>query len=128
MSIVAKLGGKVMTKKDVQLNIRMTRELKEKIEASAKANNRTTNAEAITLIEASLNDSTSQKLDLWTKTKISENSIPGKEFNDEEMKEIFTESYRDIVDEILKENMDKIMSRASDKLVSLITKDLHKKD
>ncbi|KLU14354.1 MULTISPECIES: Arc family DNA-binding protein [Xenorhabdus] len=43
-----------MTKKDVQLNIRMTRDLKDRIEASAKANNRTANAEAITLIEFAL--------------------------------------------------------------------------
>ncbi len=39
-----------MTKKDVQLNIRMNKELKERIDASAKANNRTSNAEATTLL------------------------------------------------------------------------------
>lgn len=43
-----------MAKKDVQLNIRMSQELKERIEKSAKNNNRTINAEAITLIEAAL--------------------------------------------------------------------------
>ncbi|HGY2266181.1 TPA: Arc family DNA-binding protein [Morganella morganii] len=43
-----------MAKKDVQLNIRMTQELKDRIEKSAKSNNRTINAEAITLIESAL--------------------------------------------------------------------------
>lgn len=45
-----------MTKKDVQLNIRMTQELKNRIEKSAKKNNRTINAEAITLIEFGLDN------------------------------------------------------------------------
>ncbi|MCL0010328.1 Arc family DNA-binding protein [Providencia rettgeri] len=43
-----------MSKKDVQLNIRITQELKDKIEESAKKNNRSINAEAITLMERSL--------------------------------------------------------------------------
>lgn len=47
-----------MAKKDVQLNIRMTQELKDRIEKSAKINNRTINAEAITLIETALSGNT----------------------------------------------------------------------
>ncbi|MBD2816566.1 Arc family DNA-binding protein [Xenorhabdus sp. Flor] len=43
-----------MSKKDVQLNIRITQELKERIEESAKANNRSINAETITLINKAL--------------------------------------------------------------------------
>ncbi|CDH26414.1 Arc family DNA-binding protein [Xenorhabdus bovienii] len=43
-----------MSKKDVQLNIRITQELKEQIEESAKENNRSINAEAITLMESAL--------------------------------------------------------------------------
>ncbi len=43
-----------MSKKDVQLNIRVTQELKDKIEESAKRNNRSINAEAITLMEEAL--------------------------------------------------------------------------
>ncbi|HHZ8506508.1 TPA: Arc family DNA-binding protein [Morganella morganii] len=43
-----------MSKKDVQLNIRITQELKDRIEQSAKMNNRSINAEAMTLIEESL--------------------------------------------------------------------------
>ncbi|SPZ24091.1 Arc-like DNA binding domain [Providencia rettgeri] len=39
-----------MSKKDVQFNIRMTKELKERIDEEAKANNRTANAEATTLL------------------------------------------------------------------------------
>lgn len=43
-----------MSKRDVQLNIRITQELKDRIERSAKLSNRSINAEAITLIEESL--------------------------------------------------------------------------
>ncbi|EJG2207113.1 hypothetical protein RGO69_001316 [Morganella morganii] len=45
-----------MAKKDVQLNIRMTQDLKDRIEKSAKLNNRTINAEATTLIEFGLDN------------------------------------------------------------------------
>ncbi len=43
-----------MSKRDIQLNIRVTQELKDKIEESAKRNNRSINAEAITLMEEAL--------------------------------------------------------------------------
>ncbi|CAB5644605.1 MULTISPECIES: Arc family DNA-binding protein [Providencia] len=49
-----------MEKKDVQLNIRMTQELKKRIEDSARSNNRTINTEAITLIEKALSDQMSE--------------------------------------------------------------------
>lgn len=49
-----------MGKKDVQLNIRMTQELKKRIEDSARSNNRTINTEAITLIEKALSDEMSE--------------------------------------------------------------------
>ncbi|MDE9543840.1 Arc family DNA-binding protein [Xenorhabdus bovienii] len=50
-----------MSKRDIQLNIRITQELKDKIDDSAKKNNRSINAEAITLIEQSLPDQNAHK-------------------------------------------------------------------
>ncbi|MBD2799510.1 Arc family DNA-binding protein [Xenorhabdus sp. M] len=47
-----------MSKKDVQLNIRITQELKERIEESAKENNRSINAETITLLNKALENKT----------------------------------------------------------------------
>jgi uncharacterized protein (DUF1778 family) len=53
-----------MSKKDIQLNIRITQELKDLIDASAKKNNRSINAEAITLMEFALETQISDKSSL----------------------------------------------------------------
>ncbi|MDE9519731.1 Arc family DNA-binding protein [Xenorhabdus bovienii] len=89
-----------MTKKDVQLNIRMTKDLKNKIEASAKANNRTTNAEAITLIEQSLPD---------------QNAHEAIQPNDEKQPDI-----RDELREELKEYLEKELIKNKDKIEETI--------
>ncbi len=102
MSIVAKLGGKLMTKKDVQLNIRMTQELKDRIEKSAKSNNRTINAEAITLIETALSGNV-----------IPSNFIPS-DLIDEMPNHEANERLNKRLDSILKDQVGKFIEQAED--------------
>ncbi|MCB4843117.1 Arc family DNA-binding protein [Providencia rettgeri] len=89
-----------MSKKDVQLNIRITQYLKEQIEESAKRNNRSINAETITLIEKALSDDFLQ-LDFVPDDLVNENKITAKE--KEDLNELISESIRSRMADIVEE-------------------------
>ncbi|EPG7686719.1 Arc family DNA-binding protein [Providencia rettgeri] len=89
-----------MSKKDVQLNIRITQHLKEQIEESAKRNNRSINAETITLIEKALSDDFLQ-LDFVPDDLVNENKITAKE--KEDLNELISESIRSRMADIVEE-------------------------
>ncbi|AND13478.1 Arc family DNA-binding protein [Providencia rettgeri] len=117
-----------MSKKDVQLNIRISQDLKDRIEKSAKNNNRSINAEAITLIEKSL-----YKQEYAEKHMIGDSSLIEKirEKHPESSKDIDEQdlvlSFNIVADEFIKINEDKIKEMSINALSSVLSKRESKK-
>ncbi|WP_119312666.1 Arc family DNA-binding protein [Morganella morganii] len=94
-----------MAKKDVQLNIRMTQELKDRIEKSAKINNRTINAEAITLIEIALSG-----------VAIPQNLVPDDLITQGIIDEEDRETLNNMLSELIQDQVSKFTEKAVDSL------------
>ncbi|HGJ5890853.1 MAG TPA: hypothetical protein ACHBZA_05770 [Arsenophonus apicola] len=114
-----------MTKKDVQLNIRMTQELKKKIEMSAKINNRTTNAEAITLIEYALNDIKPKEFGDRIKNAAEEISMQIN-LSPNEIERLINEILAKETRKVLSHSLDEILSKS--KLLFLQEVEKHRKN
>ncbi|HEJ9469907.1 TPA: Arc family DNA-binding protein [Proteus mirabilis] len=107
-----------MAKKDVQLNIRMTRELKERIEASARLNNRTTNTEAITLLEKALESPMKFMVDSISLMSIEKSNG----LVNENIEKIVSEAYFSALNEYISKNKLDFMDYVSDKIQEILIK------
>lgn len=107
-----------MAKKDVQLNIRMTRELKERIETSARLNNRTTNTEAITLLEKALESPMKFMVDSISLMSIEKSNG----LVNENIEKIVSEAYFSALNEYISKNKLDFMDYVSDKIQEILIK------
>ncbi|MEY0410416.1 Arc family DNA-binding protein [Providencia rettgeri] len=109
-----------MTKKDVQLNIRMTQDLKDRIEKSAKLNNRTINAEAITLIESGFKNKTSE-----FGYRVRDAAIEmSKQINlqPSEIEKLISATLADEVEKALSVSLEEVLAKAKNSFLSEIEK------